>query len=86
MPTYEYFCVEQEREFEEFHSVNDLLEDCPLCKEKGLQPHKPKRLISGGGKGSIPLKGKEILNQYNNDIKDMQRRVDINNQAASKRK
>lgn len=88
MPTYLYACeANDNKEFEEYHSINDVLEECPVCKEKGMPQHKPKRLIAGpGAKGIVELKGKEVLNQYNNDMKDMQRRVDINNRADAKRK
>ena len=43
MPTYTYFCEKCNKEFEEMHSINEELEECPECKTKN-----PKRLISGG--------------------------------------
>ncbi len=56
MPTYIYFCGTINEEFEEFHSINTKLTDCPLCKEAGREAHEPKRLISGGsGRGIVPL-------------------------------
>lgn len=48
MPTYTYFC-ELHGEFEEIHSINTKLDDCPKCQEEGLDPKKVKRLISKGG-------------------------------------
>lgn len=47
MPTYTYHC-EVHGEFEEMHSINDQLEECPKCKEEGLEAKKPTRLISSG--------------------------------------
>lgn len=47
MPTYTYKC-ELHGEFEYEHSIKDVLEECPKCKEEGLQPQKVVRLISGG--------------------------------------
>ena len=48
MPTYVYQC-EIHGEFEEFHSIKEQLEDCPLCQKEGKAPHKVKRVISGAG-------------------------------------
>lgn len=48
MPTYTYKC-EKHGEFEEFHSILEQLEVCPICvKEKSENPCKVERLISGG--------------------------------------
>lgn len=47
MPTYTYEC-EIHKEFEEMHSINDELQECPQCKAEGLPVLKPKRLISKG--------------------------------------
>ena len=47
MPTYVYSCPVH-KEFEEVHSINDLIEYCPKCKEEGLEPQKVTRLIAGG--------------------------------------
>ena len=48
MPTYTYHCPEH-GEFEEFHSITEQLEECPLCQKEHLDPpHKVTRLISGG--------------------------------------
>ena len=48
MPTYTYHC-ETHGEFEEVHSITTQLEDCPKCKEEGVEPKKLTRLISSGG-------------------------------------
>lgn len=48
MPTYTYLC-ETHGEFEEIHSIKTQLEECPKCKEEGLEPKKVTRLISAGG-------------------------------------
>jgi len=48
MPTYTYKC-ERHGEFEEFHSIKEQLEVCPICQEeKSENPCKVERLISGG--------------------------------------
>jgi len=48
MPTYTYKC-DTHGEFEEFHSITEQLEVCPICqKEKSEHPCKVTRLISGG--------------------------------------
>jgi putative FmdB family regulatory protein len=47
MPTYTYQCDRSDnKEFEVVHSINDELQECPLCKELGKEAHKPQRLIS----------------------------------------
>jgi len=48
MPTYTYHCPVH-KEFEEVHSITQQLEECPKCKEEGLEPKKVTRLISTGG-------------------------------------
>lgn len=61
MPSYEYLCEVNNEEFEEFHSITKQIEECPICKERNLEPHKPKRLISGGsGRGIVELTGHEL--------------------------
>ena len=47
MPTYTYRCPIN-NEFEETHSINTILEQCPKCQEEGLEPQKLVRLISSG--------------------------------------
>lgn len=47
MPTYTYRC-ETHGEFEFEHSIKEKLEECPKCKEEGLEPKKVERLISKG--------------------------------------
>lgn len=47
MPSYEYSCPVH-GVFEEFHSINQKIEECPKCKEEGLEPQKVERLISSG--------------------------------------
>jgi len=46
MPEYLYLCQPNNQEFESIHSVKEELQDCPICKEAGKEPHKPQRLIS----------------------------------------
>ena len=53
MATYLYLCKTNDEEFETEHSIKVELEDCPICKEKGLEPHKPYRLIAGSTLGKV---------------------------------
>lgn len=47
--TYTYKCPIH-GEFEVEHSIKDKLEDCPKCKEEGIDPpNKITRLISSNG-------------------------------------
>lgn len=48
MPTYLYLCKKVHGEFEYEHSIKEKLEECPKCKEEGLEPQKVVRLISNG--------------------------------------
>ncbi len=74
MPTYEYRCSIFDKEFEEFHSIMTVLEDCPLCKEAGKEPHKPERLISGGaGKGIVELTGNDLKQKIQQDAASLRR-------------
>jgi len=45
MPTYLYFCPVH-KEFEEMHSINEELTECPKCKEESLPIQTVKKLIS----------------------------------------
>jgi hypothetical protein len=61
-----------------------VLEDCPICKEKGLPPHKPKRLISGGsGKGIVELTGNELTQSIKDGTQKLKRDVYSNEKAYS---
>ena len=76
MPTYEYICQINNVEFEEVHSIKIQLEECPICKEKNLEQHKPKRLISGGsGKGTVVLTGQEAVAKAKEDVRQMRARA-----------
>lgn len=46
MPVYEYEC-QTCGVFEYTQSINDpALQECPTCKEKGIESEQPKKLIS----------------------------------------
>lgn len=76
MPTYIYFCSQQNCEFEEWHSIKIELEECPICKEKNMPQHKPKRLIAGGsGKGSVVLTGHELTAKLKDDTAKLAKEV-----------
>lgn len=73
MPTYLYLCEISNEEFEEFHSVSEQLEECPICKQKGLENHKPKRLINCVSKGVVELYGPDLLAKCKEDAKQIQK-------------
>ena len=74
MPTYTYLCEIHDEEFEEVHSIKIVLEDCPICKTKGLDPHTPKRLIAYAAPGKMELSGNELKEKTAQDIKEMRHR------------
>lgn len=79
MPTYEYRCTINDIEFEEFHSIVTQLEECPICKEKNLEQHKPKRLISGGsGKGNVILTGHDLIEKTKSDTAKLKQEIKTN--------
>jgi predicted nucleic acid-binding Zn ribbon protein len=47
MPVYLYFCTTHS-EIELEHHMDEIIEECPKCKEEGLPPQKLKRLIPSG--------------------------------------
>lgn len=76
MPTYLYICEKNNQEFEEFHSIKTELEECPICKEKGFEQHKPKRLIAGGsGKGIVELSGQDLIDKSKSDAQKFKKEV-----------
>lgn len=56
MPIYDYKC-EKDHEFETQHSINDKLEECPICAENN-ESTKVTRLISKGS--SFVLNGSRL--------------------------
>lgn len=79
MPSYEYFCVAANEEFESFHSITTVLDDCPLCAEAGRPPHAPKRLISGGsGRGIVELTGADLKAKIQSDAQQMRHDMSTN--------
>lgn len=76
MPHYDYLCQVLNQEFEEFHSIMTKLEDCPLCREAGREPHAPKRLISGGsGKGIVEKSFQEIKESFPGEVAKFKREL-----------
>lgn len=73
MPTYLYLCEKNNEEFEEFHSVSEELEECPICKSKNLECHKPKKLINSTAKGVVELYGKDLINKVKEDAAKIKR-------------
>lgn len=75
MPTYCYLCEKNDVEFEEFHSIKIVLEECPICKEKAMEQHKPKRLIVGNSKGVVILSGHELMAKNKEDVQKLKQEV-----------
>jgi hypothetical protein len=75
MPTYTYLCEISDQEFETEHSIKIKLEECPICKEKNLEQHVPKRLISGSTMGKVVLTGHELTAKTKEDIRGMKQRL-----------
>ena len=77
MPTYLYECPNH-GEFEEFHSIKITLEDCPKCKEEGLEPQKLKRLICAATPGKVELTGQDLVDHVKSDAKRIQKEASKN--------
>lgn len=76
MPTYLYKCEINDVEFEEFHSIKIVLEECPICNEKKMEQHKPSPLISGGsGRGIVELTGNELRTKIKEDAQKFKKEV-----------
>jgi hypothetical protein len=73
MPTYLYECSKH-GEIEEFHSIKITLEDCPRCKEEGIEPQKLKPLIAGGsGRGIVELTGQDLVDKCKADAQKIKK-------------
>lgn len=72
MPTYLYECPVH-GEFEEYHSISILLEDCPKCKEEGKEVQKIKKLINCNAKGVVQLTGQDLADKVKADAAQLQR-------------
>ena len=70
MPTYLYECS-RHGEFEEYHSMSDMLEFCPRCKEENLEPQKLKQLINCQSIGVVELYGDELVQKIKGDAKKL---------------
>lgn len=75
MPTYTYECSIENKEFEEFHSITTVVEECPLCKEAGRKAHKPKRLISGPTAGRVELTGHDLVAKTKSDARKLEKEI-----------
>ena len=73
MPTYLYLCPNH-GEFEEYHSISHLIEDCPKCQaDNAGAVQKVKRLICGTTKGVVELTGNELVAKTKEDIVKLKR-------------
>lgn len=73
MPTYLYECPDH-GEFEEYHSMSTVLEDCPKCIEEGKtgdDVKKVKRLICGTSRGVVELTGQELTDKLKEDVRKL---------------
>jgi hypothetical protein len=72
MPTYLYECPIHS-EFEEYHSVTQMLENCPKCQGEGLEPQKLKLLINCLSKGVVELTGHELAAKVKSDAQQLKK-------------
>jgi putative FmdB family regulatory protein len=73
MPTYLYECKDH-GEFEEYHSISHLIEECPKCQAEGKEVvQKVKRLICGTSKGIVELTGQDLVDKVKADAKQLQK-------------
>ena len=71
MPTYLYECPTH-GEFEEFHSMSQMLEVCPKCQAEGVaEPQKLKQLINCLSKGTVELYGQDLVDKLAGDAKKL---------------
>lgn len=83
MPEYLYLCETNNQEFETEHSIKVELEECQVCKEKGLPNHKPKRLIAGRTAARVELSGREYTDKIKSDAAAYKKHVYSNETAYS---
>jgi hypothetical protein len=72
---YLYLCTINNQEFDAEHSIKTELEECLVCKEKGLETHKPKRLIAGPTAGRVELQGRELIDKVKEDTLNFKKEV-----------
>jgi len=72
MPTYLYFCSHCQKEFEEFHSISFVLENCPKCEAEG-QEVKLQKLINYASGGIVKLTGQELADKIKSDATQIQK-------------
>ena len=81
MPTYEYECPVHGI-FEEFHSMSEKIENCPMCEKDGkVQP--VKRLISLSGKGVVVLTGQDLAAQIKSDANKLAQTANSNERVLA---
>jgi len=72
MPTYLYECPIH-GEFEEYHSMSQILEYCPKCEEAKLQPQKLRHLINCSSKGTVELTGQDLVDKVKADTQQLKK-------------
>lgn len=75
MSTFLYICEFNNQEFETEHSVHTKLTECPICQEKGLTQHAPKRLIASANSGKVILTGHEYDAKVKEDTMKMSKEI-----------
>jgi hypothetical protein len=88
MPTFLYVCENNPdpnypenngTEFEDLSlSSNKPLEVCPVCKEKGMPDHAPKRLINMTFRGQVELTGKDLDAKIKSDVRHLKNKARTN--------
>lgn len=80
MPTYLYECPVH-GEFEEFHSMSNMLDKCPKCQGEGLEPQELKKLINCLSKGTVELTGNELAAKVKEDTQKLKSEIGKSDKA-----
>jgi hypothetical protein len=83
MPTYLYLCEHKHGEFEEYHSISQIMTLCPKCKEEGLGDQELKQLINCSTKGVVELTGQDLVDSVKSGAKQLQREAAQNENTYS---
>lgn len=70
MPTYLYECSVH-GEFEEYHSMSQMLKLCPKCEKESLEPQPLKQLINCMSKGTVELYGQDLADKLKGDTQKL---------------
>ena len=70
MPTYEYICENCGHEWEDFHSMSEVVDVCPECNQQQV-----KKLISFGSKGIVKLCHEDMVAKIGSDLTEIRQKA-----------